>query len=229
MRYPIALYFCCAGFAQEFRGTLPGRITDASSAVVPGAAVTVVHIETNAAIATKSNEQGNYRIPFLPPGDYRAVVEHTGFKKIERGGIRISLGSDTTLDFGLEVGTPTESVTVTGAAPLVNTSNADLGVVIDREYIQSLPVILTRNAIDRVMLSAGVTGNTGACTGNAQSEIAIMGGGSQKSSRAAPGRHVSLPENQKVRRALIWTLRPPPPDSISPKVEAFDMFVPGLP
>jgi outer membrane receptor for Fe3+-dicitrate len=150
MRLIIALLFCCAAWAQEFRGTLLGRIKDASGAIVPGAAVTAVN------------------------------VEHTGFKKIERGGIRISVGSDTTLDLALEVGAPTESITVTASAPLVNASSADLGVVIDRAYIENLPVSLTRNAFNRVMLSAGVTGETGTYTSSAQSNISIMGGGSTR-------------------------------------------------
>jgi hypothetical protein len=180
MKCAIALLFCCAAMAQESRGTLLDRITDASGAVAPGVAVTAVNLDTNASLETRSNDQGNYRIPFLLPGNYRVTVERAGFKRIERGGIRISVGSDTTLDFTLEVGAATESITVTAAAPLVNTSNADLGVVIDREYIQGLPVSLTRNAINRIMLSAGVTGDTGTYTSNAQSEFSIMGGGSTR-------------------------------------------------
>jgi hypothetical protein len=180
MRKAFALTFVLAwaAMAQEFRGALLGRITDSSGAVVPGASVAATHIATNTPVETKTNEQGNYRIPFLLPGEYRVTAEHPGFKRAERAAIRISVATDSTLDITLEVGAPTESVTVTGAAPLVNTSNADLGVVIDRTYIENLPVSLTRNAINRVMLSAGVTGDTGSYTSNAQSNFSIMGGGS---------------------------------------------------
>ncbi|MEK7405594.1 MAG: TonB-dependent receptor [Acidobacteriota bacterium] len=180
MRYLAALLLCCAAWAQEFRGTILGRVTDPSGAVVPGVAVSAVNEDTNASVSTKTNQEGNYRIPFLLPGNYRLLIEQAGFKKIERRGIRVSVGSDVTLDFLLEVGAPTESVTVTGSAPLVNTSNADLGVVIDNTYIQNLPISLTRNAMNRIMLSAGVTGDTGTYTSNAQSEFSIMGGGSTR-------------------------------------------------
>ncbi len=177
LKISAALLVCASAFAQEFRGNLLGRITDSSGAVVPAASVRAINTDTNAAVETKSNAQGNYRIPFLLPGNYRIVVEHAGFKKIEREGIRISVGSDTTLDLALEVGAATESVTITASAPLVNTSNADLGVVIDNAFVRNLPVSLTRNAMNRVMLSAGVTGDTGTYTSNAQSNFSIQGGG----------------------------------------------------
>jgi hypothetical protein len=179
MKKVLALTFItiCAATAQEFRGTLLGRITDPSGGLVPGAAVVAIQMETNTSVDTKTNDQGNYRIPFLLPGEYRVVAEHPGFKKVERTGVRISVGTDTTLDFTLEVGAPTESVTVSASAPLVNTSNADLGVVIDRNFVQNLPVSLTRNAMNRIMLSAGVTGETGTYTSNAQTNFSVMGGG----------------------------------------------------
>jgi hypothetical protein len=172
------LLICFSAWGQEFRGTLLGRITDPSGAVVPNVSIRVTNTESNAGIDAKTNEQGNYRIPFLLPGSYVVAIEHAGFKRIERRGIRISVGTDTTLDMVLEVGSATESVTVTTSAPLVSTSSADLGVVIDNAYIQNLPVSLTRNAINRAMLSASVTGDTGTYTSNAQSNISIMGGGS---------------------------------------------------
>ncbi len=177
MRILIVLLICCAAYAQEFRGSILGRITDVSGALVPGASVRAVNVATNTAAETRTNEQGNYRIALLLPGDYRLEVEHAGFKRIERSGIRVSVGSDVTIDLVLEIGLATEHITVTEAAPLVNTSNADLGVVVDRSYIQNLPVSLSRNAMNRVMLSAGVTGDTGTYTSNAQSNISIMGGG----------------------------------------------------
>src|SRR5512139_1052006 len=103
MRSLLVLLFCCAAWAQEFRGTLLGRITDATGAVVPGVSVTAVNADTNASNATRTNEQGNYRIPFLMPGNYVVNVEHPGFRKLERRGLRVSVGSDLTLDVVLEV------------------------------------------------------------------------------------------------------------------------------
>ena len=141
-----------SAFDQEFRGNLLGRIIDT---------------DTNAAVETKSNEQRNYRI--LLPGNYRIVSKHASFKKVERDGIRISVGSGTTLDLALKLGAATESVTITAAAP-----GEHLDLVIDNIFVRNLPVSLTRNAMNRAMMSAGVTGDTGTYTSNAQSNFSIQ-------------------------------------------------------
>lgn len=178
MRYLSLLLLPCVAFAQEFRGTVLGRITDPSGGVVPGVSVTAVHVETNAPSSTKSNEQGIYRIPFLLPGNYRVVVEYQGFKRIERQGVRVSVASEVSLDFALEVATAAETVTVSVSTPLLNTTSADLGQVVEHVYFDKLPVSLTRNAINRARLSSAVTGNTGTYTSNAQTEFSVAGGGS---------------------------------------------------
>ncbi len=175
--------FSCLLFSQEFRASLGGRITDMSGAVVPGATVTAVNEETNAVLSTHSNEVGNYRIPFLLPGNYRITVELARFKKIERPGVRISVASDATLDFVLEMGETTQTVTVTASTPLVNTSNADLGQVVDnRDLIMATPALL-RNVMNRITLVAGVTNDSmddAAYTSNAQSAVSISGGAGQR-------------------------------------------------
>src|SRR5213594_1893766 len=97
----VALVFSCAAVAQEFRGTILGRITDASGAIVPGATIQVRNIDTNAAVRTTSNDSGNYQVPFLLPGNYAVLVEHGGFKKLERQGIHVSTNQEVTLDLTL--------------------------------------------------------------------------------------------------------------------------------
>src|SRR6266850_8029269 len=89
---------------QEFRGTILGRIKDPTGAVVTGAEVRAVNVETNIVFQTKSNDQGNYQIPFLLPANYTVTVEHPGFKKMDRGAVRVSLNAQVTLDFTLELG-----------------------------------------------------------------------------------------------------------------------------
>src|SRR5581483_8484012 len=99
--------------AQEFQGTLLGRITDSSGAVVPGVQISLVARETGVASSTKPNAQGNYRIPFLLPGEYRLTIGHPGFQKIERSALQVSAGTETTIDFVLQVSSSAENVTVT--------------------------------------------------------------------------------------------------------------------
>jgi hypothetical protein len=105
---------CAAGvFAQEYRGTILGRINDPSGAAVAGASIEVKNEATNAVTNSSSNEAGNYQVPFLLPGNYSVTVELQGFKKVERKSVRVSTNEQLVLDFALEIGATTESVTVT--------------------------------------------------------------------------------------------------------------------
>jgi hypothetical protein len=101
-------------WAQQDRGTLLGTVTDASGAFVPGARVVIVQTGTNATNETVTNEAGSYRVPNLPIGTYRIEVEAQGFKKSVRDGIRLSVTDVLRVDFALEIGATTESITVTG-------------------------------------------------------------------------------------------------------------------
>lgn len=168
-------------YAQEFRGTISGQITDPTGAVVAGAEISVVNQDTNVAFHTRSNDQGNYQMPFVLPGNYRVVIEHPGFKKMDRGGIRVSLNAQVRLDFALELGAATESVTVSAEAPLLNTMSADLGQVVDKAYIDTVPVNLSRNVLSMATVAAGVLGGGGGYTSNSQATMSIDGGGSTTS------------------------------------------------
>ena len=125
-----------------------------------------------------SNESGVYQIPFLAPAEYTVRVQVTGFKSIERSGIHVAIAETVTQDFTLEVGAASESVTVAAEAPLLNTSNADLGQVIDNRYTSMVSISLSRNVINLRNLAPGVTGDTGTYTSSAQANFSIAGGGS---------------------------------------------------
>ncbi|MBL8227989.1 MAG: TonB-dependent receptor [Bryobacterales bacterium] len=164
--------------AQEFRGTILGRVSDPSGAVVAGASVAVRNVATNATLRATTNEAGNYQVPFLLPGNYAVTVEMAGFKKIEQENVRVSTNEQITLDFTLELGATTESVKVTDSAPLLTTANADLGQVIDNRYVGMVSVSLSRNILNLKNLAPGVTGETGTYTSSAQANFSIAGGGS---------------------------------------------------
>jgi hypothetical protein len=171
------LLFCCAAWAQEFQGTILGRITDSSGAVVPEVQVKVINTETGASSSTKTNAQGNYRIPFLLPGDYRLLIEHPGFRRIERQNVRVSVATETTLDCVLEISAAAETVTVTDSPTALNTVNPELGQVVERAYIENVPISLTRNVLNNISLDAVVDASGGTYTSNGQSGISIAGGG----------------------------------------------------
>src|SRR5439155_11362628 len=109
---PLIALLCGPVLAQEFRATLTGRVVDPGDAPISAAAVVVKNIGTNAVSATKTNAQGNYLTPFLPPGIYSVTVEAPGFKKALRGDVTLNVNQTATLNFRLELGAVTQEVTV---------------------------------------------------------------------------------------------------------------------
>ena len=165
--------------AQEFRGGVLGRITDSTGAVIVGAAIRVTNTETNVAASTVSNQDGNYQIPFLNPGNYNVAVDHPGFKKAEQQGIRISVNSQVALDFSLDIGAASETVNVAGTPPLLNATNADLGQVINRTFLSEVGIDVHngRNVINLARLAPGVNGSSGTYSSNSQAQFTINGSG----------------------------------------------------
>src|SRR5687767_12702735 len=126
--------------AQEFRATIKGQVVDASGGALPGATVTAQNTETNEMATATTNEEGSFTIPFLRPGLYTLTTELAGFQKQVRSGLRLEVSQIATINVQLGVGGLTEEVTVTSEAPLLDTSNADRGTVIDNRRIAELPL-----------------------------------------------------------------------------------------
>ncbi|MGH9722737.1 MAG: carboxypeptidase regulatory-like domain-containing protein, partial [Bryobacteraceae bacterium] len=143
-------------FGQSAQSTLTGRILDPSGAAVPSVVVQVINTETSQTTNAVTDAAGKYTAPFLRPGEYSVSIETPGFKKTTRGGLTLGVNQVMTVDVTLEVGQVSEQVTVTGEAPLLETSNADRGGVIDRERIHELP-INGRNPFMLGRLVAGVS------------------------------------------------------------------------
>jgi len=143
------------GAAQENRATIVGSVTDPQGGVIPSATIKATNIETNSATTTTSNESGLYSLPFLPVGKYRISVIATGMKTTLRDNIELRVGDRTQLDFQMEVGAVSETVTVTSDAPLLETATASRGQVIDEEKVRDLP-LLGRNPFLLAALASGV-------------------------------------------------------------------------
>ena len=126
--------------AQEFRGTITGRVTDRSDAVLPGTTVTVTNTDTGVATTAVTNADGIYLVSFLTPGPYRVGAELMGFKKLQRDGVVVRIADRITIDLTLEVGQLEEVVQVAAAAPLLDVSSASQGQVIDEKRISLLPL-----------------------------------------------------------------------------------------
>ena len=124
--------------AQTFTGGLRGAVKDANG-VIPGVTVELINEATNAPREAVSNESGEYSFAAVAPGTYTVRATLTGFRTYENKGVRIGTQQFVTLDITLEVGQLQETITVTGAAPLIDTSNASTGAVIDSQQLATLP------------------------------------------------------------------------------------------
>ena len=96
-------------FAQEFRATISGRVSDSQGAVIPGVKVLATQIATAAKFETVSAADGLYTIPFLPPGIYRLVAENAGFKRYVRDSVSAGANERLGLDIQMEIGAVTEN------------------------------------------------------------------------------------------------------------------------
>src|ERR1022692_2085871 len=126
-------------WGQESRAVISGTVTDPQGAVVPAAEVEVKNLETNVVTKVATNSSGFYTVPPVNPGLYSITASATGFKTVVRSKVELRLADRVGLDFKLELGTASETVTVTGETPLVDTQTATTGTLINNELVQTLP------------------------------------------------------------------------------------------
>ncbi len=142
-------------FAQEFRGTLSGVVTDSTGALIPGAKVVVTETHTGTKINSASDSTGQYTIPFLAPGDYDIAVTKEGFKEALRKSVHVGSGDHPVIDVKLEVGNTTQTIEVTADASLLNSENASVGQAITTREVEDLP-LNGRTPLVYAALSMGV-------------------------------------------------------------------------
>ena len=126
--------------AQSPTGTISGIVTDPTGASIAGAEIIVVNDATRVQVVSKSNEEGIYVVPNLTPGNYRVQVSKDGFKTIIKPDIVVNVQDALAINFALPLGAVSEIVTIEGGAPLVNTESAAVGTVIDRQFVENLPL-----------------------------------------------------------------------------------------
>ncbi len=132
--------FVYSSAAQSPTGTISGIVTDPTGAAVTGAEIVVVNDATRVQLETQSNGEGIYVIPNLTPGNYRVQVSKVGFKTIIKPDIVINVQDALAINFALPLGAVSEIVTIQGGAPLVNTENAAVSTVVDRAFVENLPL-----------------------------------------------------------------------------------------
>lgn len=147
-------------WAQGDRGSITGLVVDNSGAAVPNATIEVVNVATNARSETVSTGTGAYRLAALAIGIYNVTVKAQGFQAYVRQGVQIQTNQTVTIDVNLTVGAVTDSVTVQGGVPLIQTESTDIGTVVESKQFLDMPLTLgggIRNASSFIKLAPGVS------------------------------------------------------------------------
>ena len=159
-----ALLTTAVCFGQAERGTFNGSILDPSGAAVAGASVKVYNMATGVDSPTAATAAGVFRMPSLSPGTYRITVSAPGFKTSVRQNIVLSVAQTLTIDFTLEVGNLTESVTVSAETPLLETGTAEIGSYVSKKEFDDWPIAVSggRRQIQQFIFTSlpGTTGGT---------------------------------------------------------------------
>jgi len=136
----VAFLFCLPLSAQLNTGRISGQITDQSGGAIAGATVTVIDVARGENRDLVSDSAGQYAAPNLTPGIYTLRAEFMGFKTVDRQNIEVGVGSDNRVDITLQPGEQNQTVTVTEALPIVNTTNAQTGGTLDNQQLSELPM-----------------------------------------------------------------------------------------
>jgi hypothetical protein len=155
-----------SSFSQITTGTISGTVTDVSGGAIPGAQVVVLNEETGVARTVFSNAVGRYSAPQLSLGRFRVTATNEGFQAEARTGIVLTVGREAVVNFQLQVGQVTQTVEVSGEAPLVETSDAAVGYLVEERSIRELP-LNGRDISELILLNPNVVINANGKWGNA--------------------------------------------------------------
>ncbi|WP_260704069.1 TonB-dependent receptor [Edaphobacter flagellatus] len=132
---------CSLSFAQTITGSVTGTVIDPGGALVKGAAVTAINIETKVSFQSQTNADGVYSIKFLPIGSYTLAISASGFKRVDIAPFNLTAGQEARFDQTLQLGSSNEVVTVTDSTPLIDTQDATMSATFDDKQITELPLI----------------------------------------------------------------------------------------
>jgi Carboxypeptidase regulatory-like domain len=183
----LALIVTLNGRAQQITGSIVGTVKDQQGAVVPGASVKATNADTGfSRVATTAND-GAYRIEYLPVGNYQVEVEMAGFQKFVQENVVLAVDQTQALNVTLDVGAASQTVTVTTAPALVDTTSAVLGRTVQPAEIIGLPLV-NRNAYAELSLTPGVQSNSASGATNA----------SNSNPSGTPNYQIGVPSTQVI-------------------------------
>jgi hypothetical protein len=178
----VALAFVClvvpsSAFAQTELAGVYGRVTDPSGAVIVDAEVEIKNVETNVSTTVKTNADGLYNVPSLHPGHYLISVRKVGFKSVTVTQLELNIQDNVVRNFALQIGSVSETVTITSDQFHMNTTDASVSTVVDQSYIANMPlngrsfqdlILLTPGVLTQTPQSPGTMGTTGEFSVNGQ-------------------------------------------------------------
>ena len=140
---------------QSTNATISGGVTDVTGNLILDADVEIANDATGVIYPARTNNSGMYLVPILPPGHYHVQVSKPGFKTIIKADVVLNVQSAVALNFVLPVGATSESVTVDATSPAMNTTDASVSTVVDRKFIENMP-LNGRSFQDLISMTPGV-------------------------------------------------------------------------
>src|SRR5262245_17846701 len=162
-----AMLVTTAAVAQTTTGTILGSIKDTQGGVVPGATVTATNLGTQYSRSVVTDSAGEYTLPLLPVGSYMIVVTIPGFKNFTQTGIQLEVGRNARVDATIELGAVSETVSVVGDSPLVDTASASLSRTVGQNEVLNLPLV-NRDLYALLNVTGGVSRNANSLGGPEQ-------------------------------------------------------------
>ena len=184
------------GFAQTTSGTIVGTVTDASGGVIPSTPVTLINTGTTTKTESVTDASGYYQFVNVQPGSYKISITKQGFKQLSSAAFKLEVEGSTRVNLTLEVGSESQTVTVTAASPLIQAENTSIGSVVDERQTTELP-LNGRNPMNLTALVPSVvpqgqsTGNTNGANPFAWGNYQIGGGMANQSATFIDGSPVN--------------------------------------
>lgn len=170
----VLLYAGAFAYGQNDRATVTGTITDPTGAIITGAHVSLTEVATGTSFTGTANNKGIYAVHGLPVGTYTLTIQRDGFRNYKQTGIILIAAQVLQVNVKLKVGSSSQTITVTGGAPLLNTEDADVSMTLEQSAIQDLP-LNAYGGQDAMNLLLAVTPGVTGTMGSNQDFVAIAG------------------------------------------------------
>jgi Carboxypeptidase regulatory-like domain len=156
----VLLFVCLPLFSQPSQSSIQGSVSDQSGGIIAGATVTVIDVARGSTRALVTDSAGQYAANSVVPGTYTVRAEAKGFRTVEHSGVLVEVGQNIRVDLVMQPGEQTQTITVSGEVPAIDTTDAQLGGTVSNNLVNALP-LNGRNFDRLIQLSPGVRSDVG--------------------------------------------------------------------